>query len=112
MCGAPSRQAPGPGYTEDSIRFVTALSACSWKISSVRCDLSSLRREWTVGFRTPVAEELPGFPDLGNHVEIEVGDQHFILIAASLRDNRPPRIAEIALAVKLADVPRFLTADT
>src|SRR6266850_6150330 len=78
---------------------------------SVRCNLSRLRCEWPVGFRTPVAEELPGFPDLGDHVEIQIGDQHFILIAAGLRDDRPTRITEIALAVKLADIPRFLAAD-
>src|ERR1043166_5588088 len=112
MCGGRPKQAPGRGCREDSIRFVTAQSACSWKASSIRCNLSRLRSQWAVGFRTPVAVELPGFPDLGDHVEIQVGDQHFILIAAGLSDDRSPRIAEIALAVKLADIPRLLTADT
>src|SRR6266704_3110145 len=112
MCGVRPKQAPGPGYKEDSIRFATELSACSWRVSSIRCNLSRLRRKRAIGFRTTVAEELPGLPDLGDHVEIQVGDQHFIFVAAGLRDDRPPRIAEIALAVKLADVPRFLTADT
>src|SRR5882672_12710667 len=112
MCGAPPKQAPGPGYTEDSIRFAIAPSACSWKASSVRGNLSRLRRKRTVGFRTPIAEELPGFPDLRDHVEIQVRNQNLILIAAGLRDDRSPRIAEIALAVKLPNIPRFLAANT
>src|SRR6185437_7462154 len=56
----------------------------------------------------PVAEELPRLPHFGNHVEIQFGGQHFILVARSLGDSLPARIAEVALPIELADVPRSL----
>src|ERR1700676_2387328 len=72
--------------------------------------LSGLGGERLVGLRPTVAEELPGLPYLRNHVEIEIRDQNLVLIAARLRDDLAARIAEVALAVELADVPGLLGA--
>src|SRR5258708_37038763 len=69
--------------------------------------MSGLRRQGAVGFRTPVAIKLPDPPYFLDHVEIEIGDQHFVFVAAGLGEDLAARIAEITLAVKLADVPRF-----
>jgi len=55
---------------------------------------------------------LPGLADLGNHVKVKIGGQDFVLIAGRLGKNLAARIAEIAGAVKFADVPRRFGADT
>ena len=65
----------------------------------------------TITFRTSVAEKLPHFANFRDHVEIKIGDYDFIFIPAGLRDNLSPRIAEITLAVKLANAPWLLYAD-
>ena len=44
-------------------------------------------------------------------VEVEVGRQHFVLVARGLGEDLAARIAEVALAVELADLPRLLDAD-
>src|SRR6267154_1297062 len=62
-------------------------------------------RDFTVGFRAAVAEELPGIADFLDFIEIEFGDEQFVLVAAGLLDDFPTRIAEITLAVKFADFP-------
>src|SRR5450755_2214717 len=67
----------------------------------------ALRRQRSVSLRTPVAIKLPDSSYFLDHVEIEVGDQHFILIAAGLHYDLAARVAEVTLAVKLADVPRL-----
>src|ERR1035438_1531507 len=72
---------------------------------SVRRGLPRLRRQRSVGFRTTVAIELPNSSDFLDHVEIEIGDQHFIFITTGLRDDLAARIAEITLAVKFANIP-------
>src|SRR3989442_2083075 len=61
--------------------------------------------DFSVGFRTAVAVELPGISDLLNFVEIELGDEQFILVAAGLLDDFAARIAEVAFAVEFADFP-------
>src|SRR2546425_4434553 len=67
--------------------------------------------DFSVGFRTAVAVELPGISDLLNFVEIELGDEQFILVAAGLLDDFAARIAEVALAVEFADFPGSFGAD-
>jgi len=42
--------------------------------------------------------------------KVKVGDEHLIFIAAGLGKNLATRIAEVALAVKLTDVPRLFRA--
>src|ERR1039457_1550636 len=53
-----------------------------------------------------VAEELPGFADFGNHIEVEVGGKDFVLVARRLGEDAAAGIAEIARAVEFADIPR------
>ena len=59
----------------------------------------------------PVAEKLPGLADFFDHVQIQIGGQHFIFVARGLGDNLAARIAEITRAVKFADIPRRFHAD-
>src|SRR6267154_1955329 len=73
--------------------------------------LSRLRGERAVAFGPAVPEELPNFTDLRNHVEVEIRHHHFVFIPAGLRNNLAARIAEVALAVKLANAPWLLYAD-
>src|SRR5258708_16811854 len=79
----------------------------SW---SIRGDLPTLRGKRSVTLGTPIAEELPRLSGLRNHVEIDVGHQHRIFRAARLRKDLSARIAEVALAIELADVPRLLAS--
>src|SRR6266404_6023761 len=72
--------------------------------------LARLRGEWAVTVRAAVAEELPDIADFSDHVEIEVGDNQFVLVAAGLSDDLSPRSAEITLSVEFADAPRLLHA--
>src|SRR5262249_56163998 len=68
-------------------------------------------RDFTVRLRAAVAEKLPDVADLLDFVEIEISDQEFVFVAAALRDDLAARIAKVALAVKLADLPRRLGAN-
>ena len=74
------------------------------------CRLSGLRRQRAIRFRTPVSIKLPDFPHFLDHIEIEIGDQHFVFIAAGLGEDLAARIAEVTLAVKLSDIPRLFSA--
>src|SRR5688572_6622988 len=58
-----------------------------------------------------VAEELPCVAHLAYLVEVQVGDDEGVLVARRLGDDLAARVAEVALAVELADVPRLLVAD-
>src|SRR5688572_12629755 len=73
--------------------------------------LVSYGRDGAVGFRPAVAVELPGVAHLLDELEIEVGDDQLVAIAAADRDDLPAGIAEVALAVELADVPGRFVAD-
>src|ERR1035438_2330149 len=59
---------------------------------------------------TAVAVELPGLAYFGDHVQIDVRGEHFVLIADSLREDAAARIAEVAGAIEFADIPRSLDA--
>src|SRR5258708_681862 len=65
----------------------------------------------SVGFRAAVAIELPGVANTLNFVEIQLGDEEFILVAAGLLDYFAARVAEIAFAVEFADFPGGFGAD-
>src|SRR5713101_255968 len=69
--------------------------------------LPGLCRQRAVGFRTPVAIKLPDLPYFLDHIEIEVGDQHFVFVAAGLGEDLAAWIAEVTLAAKLSNVPRL-----
>ena len=66
--------------------------------------------ERVVRVRAPVPEKLPGLSHFSDHVQIQVGGEHLILVAGRLRDDLSPRIAEIAGTVKLSDIPRLFDA--
>src|SRR3989442_1973766 len=78
-----------------------------------RCDLSGGLRagDFAIGFRAPVAIELPGGAHLVDFVQVQLSDEQLVFIAAGLRDDLPARVAEVALAVELADFPRPLVPD-
>src|SRR5882672_5414759 len=59
----------------------------------------------SIAFRPAVSEELPDISHFGDHVEVEVGDHQFVFVAAGLGDDLAAGIAEVTLAVELADVP-------
>src|SRR2546428_393056 len=67
--------------------------------------------DFSVGFRAAVTIELPSVADFLDFVEIEFGDEQFILVAAGLLDDFAARIAEVALAVEFADFPGSFGAD-
>src|SRR5215471_3988558 len=64
-----------------------------------------------VHVRTAVAEKLPSFAHLGNHFEIEIGGEDFVLVTRGLGKNLAARITEIAGTVKFADIPGSFGAD-
>src|SRR3954454_16554088 len=64
-----------------------------------------------VRLRTAVAIELPGVANFADLVHVEVGDDESVLIARRDGKHLAARIAEVALSVKLADVPRRFVAD-
>src|SRR5262245_30731657 len=64
-----------------------------------------------IGVGAAIAEELPGPADLLDQIEIERRDQQLVLVLAGARDDLAARIAEVRVAVELADVPRRLAAD-
>src|SRR4051812_730203 len=64
-----------------------------------------------IRLRTAVAVELPGVADFADLVHVEVGDDESVLIARGHRQHLAAWIAEVALAVKLADVPWRFVAD-
>src|SRR5256885_15276846 len=76
-----------------------------------RCGFAGLRDERFIAVWPAITEELPGVSHLGNHVEVEVGGYDFIFVAAGLGNDFATRGAEVAFAVKLANVPRRLFAN-
>src|SRR5260370_36489600 len=81
------------------------VSAGSKLVGRLRAFAGAGRRDFSVGFRAAVAIELPGVADFLDFVEIQLGDEQFILIAAGLLDDFAARVAEVAFAVKFADSP-------
>src|SRR6266478_147588 len=71
-----------------------------------------IRDQRTVRVGPAIAEELPGISHFANHVEIEIGNNERILIAWRFGDKLSTWIAEIALTIKLTNVPRLLMTYT
>src|SRR5579863_1289185 len=69
------------------------------------------RDQHLVRVRPAVAIELPDVAYLANLVEVELGGDEFAAVTRAGRDEGAARIAEVALPVKFADVPRRLGAD-
>src|SRR5581483_9563586 len=72
--------------------------------------LSSRRRERPVGLRSAVAVKLPGVADFADHVQVEIGDDDVVGVARACGEDAAARIAEVTLAVELADAPGFFPA--
>src|SRR5918993_762398 len=87
-----------------------AISAGSSRATARRA--TSYGGDRPIGFGAPVTVELPGVADLLDQAQIEVSDDELLAVAAANRDDLPAWIAEVALAVKLADVPRCFVADS
>src|SRR6266705_620239 len=83
--------------------------------SNLVCRLGVFRRaspcDFAVGFRAAITIELPGITNFLNFVKIQIRDEQFILVAAGLLHNFSSRIAEVALAIKFADLPRSFRAN-
>src|SRR5947207_13976280 len=67
--------------------------------------------ESVIRVRAPVAEELPRVAHLADFIEVELRRDEGVLVAFGDREHLAARIAEVALPVKLADVPRRLETD-
>src|ERR1043166_2254511 len=68
-------------------------------------------RQTGVRFGPAVAVELPHVPHLANLVEVQFGRHELGLVARRTGDELAARVAEVALAVEFADVPRRLIPD-
>src|ERR1041384_8270413 len=84
-------------------------SFCASRISFLSMSLSLYQGFVHIG--AAIAEELPGFADFADHVQVQVCGENFVLVAGRLRDDLAARITEVAGAVELADVPRSLHPD-
>src|SRR5260370_42270922 len=80
------------------------VSARSNLVGSLGAFVGAGPRDFTVGLRGAVAIKLPGIADLLNFIEIQFGDEQFVVVAAGLLDDFAARVAEVAFAVKFADL--------
>src|SRR5205085_939834 len=92
--------------------FLTAGALEDLNVGHGRCSLFDearsyrlIRDERAVCVGPPVAEELPCVSDLADFIKVEVGNDQVVFVARGLCDYLSARVAEIALAVELADVP-------
>src|ERR1700682_1011527 len=53
--------------------------------------ITSSFHEGLVHIGAAVAEELPGLADFGDHVQVEIGGEHFVLVAGGLGDDAARR---------------------
>jgi hypothetical protein len=66
---------------------------------------------FSIGLGAAVTIELPSVANLLNFLEVEVGDEEFVLVAAGLRNNFAVRIAKVTFAVEFPNLPGMLGAD-
>src|SRR6266478_3708925 len=66
--------------------------------------------EFAVRFRSPLSIQMPRVAHLLYVIQVQLGDKQLVVVAAGLRHDFAPRIAEIALPVKFADFPRLFRA--
>src|SRR5205807_2060183 len=97
-----------------SNRSIFAILHRSTQHSALRTQHSGLRTQHSallflnqrvVGFRPPVAEELPNVTHFANLIQVQIGDDELIRITRCLCDYLAARVAKIALTVELAYVP-------
>src|SRR5260370_17172462 len=71
----------------------------------------SVCHQLSIAIRSSIAVELPGVSYFANQIQIQIRDHQRILITGRLRNDLSARIAEITLAIELADVPGPFVAD-
>src|SRR5256885_15190800 len=79
------------------------------RLSPVPCHLQSYQP--VIRLRPAVAVELPGVAHLADLLEVELRGDEGVLVALGDGQELSARVAEVALPVELADVPRRLVAD-
>lgn len=84
-----SRVFPHPSSAADGA--AATIFACPSRVS-----LAPLDAQLLVCSRASTLEELPLVMLAGNHLEIEIGNQQFILIACRLGEDRPLGIHDVA----------------
>src|SRR5262249_39681637 len=67
--------------------------------------------ESAIGLRPPVTVELPGVAHFADLLQVELRGDQRVFVALGLGHELAARVAEVALSVELADVPRRLVAD-
>src|ERR1700687_1271876 len=70
-----------------------------------------VRHKRLIGIRSPVTEKLPCVAHFANQIQIQIGDNQCVLITWRLSNDLPARITEVALPVKLANVPGVFVAN-
>src|SRR5439155_21069218 len=65
----------------------------------------------SVRFGSAISIELPRVAHFLDQIEVQIRDDELVLVPAAFGDDAPARIAEVALAVELADLPRRFDAD-
>src|ERR1017187_9131006 len=89
--------------------FVMRTPSSSWMGTFI--GLREQVGHFLVRLGTTVAIKLPNVAHFANHVQVQVGDDHCILVTRTFRDNLAARIGEVALAVEFTKVPGFLRPD-
>src|SRR5215216_2051510 len=64
-----------------------------------------------VCLRPAITEELPCIPNFANLVKIQLGSDQLSLVSRRVGEKLSTRIAEVALSVKLADIPGLLVSN-
>src|SRR5262245_41688280 len=64
-----------------------------------------------VSLGTAIAVELPHATHFLDHVEVAIGDDELVLVLARDRQHVAARIADVARAIELAEVPGLLRPD-
>src|SRR5271154_4511738 len=106
-----SRRSPGLILCEDRLRVDCGPTRLDISVGGFRVLGGAGARDFAVGFGTAVAIELPGVADFLDFVEIQVGDEEFVFVAAGLRYDLTFGITKITFAVEFTDFPGLLGAD-
>jgi len=60
-----------------------------------------------ISFRPPISIKLPSRSNVANLIQVQVGYHNFIFVSRTLNNDLATRVAEVTLAIKLTDIPRF-----
>src|SRR5215831_2180450 len=106
----------GRSVRQGRLRVASTTGACNQALVSRRRAQPSALPLWLgqplVGLGPAISVELPHIPHLTDLVEVELRGYELRLVARGLGDELTSRVTEVALPVKLADVPRRLVSDS